>query len=61
MRAGFRAQLFAQAAMSGSAPYVRAAMVPRTCIRAQLTGVSGRVFGGHNRLRSRSSSRVAST
>ena len=46
MRAGFRAQPFAQTAMSGSAPYVRAAMVPRTCIRAQLAGLSGRVFGG---------------
>ena len=40
---------------------VRAATVPRTCIRAQLAGLSGRVLGGHNRLRSRSSSRVAST
>ena len=61
MRAGFSAQPLAQAAMSGSAPKRRVARVPRACINAQSAGQLGRMLGGHNRFRSRSSSRVAST
>jgi len=54
-------RITARSERAEAAPYVRAAMVPRTCICAQLAGLSGRVLGGHNRFRSRSSSRVAST
>ena len=61
MRAGFNAQALAHAAMSASAPNLRVASTPSAFISAQSRGVLEKKLGGSSRLRSRSSSRVAST